>query len=908
MQKRLEQAALRTSVLYGFVAALWILLSDRVLVAVVSDPAAIGRLATYKGWAFVSVTALLLYATLRRQLWRWEQGIAERQRAEETVRESEDKYRTIFETTGTATVILEEDTTISLANTEFERLSGFSREEIEGKKSWTEFVVKDDLELMRKHHYARRDDPDSAPRNYEFRFLNRQGSVRDILLSIALIPGTNKTVASLLDITESKRAKEELRRSEQQMAILNQIANIFLTLPGEEMYGEVLDVIRKELRSPLGVFGFIEDNGDLVIPSMTQEVWDQCQILDKSIVFPSSTWGDSLWGKAIREKRPFSSAGPLRTPEGHVRIDNFLAMPIVFQNETIGLMSVANKEGGYTEEDKNLLQSIVFNISPILHARLQRDRQELKRKYAEEQLRQLTYRQEILLGAIPDIVMEGDTNKVYTWANPSGYAFFGDDVIGKEAAKYFVREQDACAKVQNLFSGDSSLFYVESWQRRKDGENRLLAWWCKRLKDCEGRVSGTLSTARDITDLPRTEEALQESDKKSKRMAQETAIIAEIGRIVSSTLDVDSVYERFAQTAGKLLDFDRISINIIDWEKNTVNIAYSWGTEVEGRNSKDMIPFIGSGTEEVFRTRKSVFIQTEDENELANRFPGYLPNFKAGIQSALFTPLFIRDEVIGSLSFLSKRPRAYADRDRELGEYIGYQIAGAIANAQLYLERMKAEDRILASLREKEVLLKEVHHRVKNNLQIISSLINLQSRNVQDPRALEVLRESQNRVRSLALVHERLYRSSDLSRVDFGEYIRNMVSSLFSSYSSLAQGVAYEIDAGETLVGVDLAIPCGLVLNELISNALKHAFPDGKRGKVFISFHRRGDGPYVLRVKDNGVGFPPGLDILKTETLGFQLVHTLTRQLAGSLELNREGGTEITFTFGDGDPAGGKHG
>ncbi len=117
-----------------------------------------------------------------------------------------------------------------------------------------------------------------------------------------------------------------------------------------------------------------------------------------------------------------------------------------------------------------------------------------------------------------------------------------------------------------------------------------------------------------------------------------------------------------------------------------------------------------------------------------------------------------------------------------------------------------------------------------------------------------------------------------------------------------------EVDAEEIYLGVDLATPCGLILNELTSNALKHGFPEGRRGKISISFHRRGKGRFVLRVRDDGVGFPPGLQIGHTETLGLQLVDALTRQLAGTLELNREGGADFTLTFGDGDPAGGKHG
>lgn len=146
--------------------------------------------------------------------------ITDRKKLEEALRESEDKYRTILETTGTATVIIDEDTTILLANTEFEKLCGYSKEEIEGKKSWTEFVVKDDLEQMRSYHHMRRCDPNSAPRNYEFRFLDRQGNVRNIFLTIGVIPGTKKSIVSLLDITESKRAEEALKESEKRYRLL----------------------------------------------------------------------------------------------------------------------------------------------------------------------------------------------------------------------------------------------------------------------------------------------------------------------------------------------------------------------------------------------------------------------------------------------------------------------------------------------------------------------------------------------------------------------------------------------------------------------------------------------------------------------------------------------------------------
>ena len=170
------------------------------------------------------------------------------------------------------------------------------------------------------------------------------------------------------------------RSSECRQTILDQIFLIFLTIPDEEMYGRVLDIILQATKSRFGIFGYIGENGDLVIPSLTKDVWTACRISDKSIIFPADAWGESLWGKAVREQKPFISDGPFNIPKGHIQIENFLTSPIVFGKKTIGLTSVANKEGGYTEEDRNLLAVIGNRISPILNARLQRDIEERERK------------------------------------------------------------------------------------------------------------------------------------------------------------------------------------------------------------------------------------------------------------------------------------------------------------------------------------------------------------------------------------------------------------------------------------------------------------------------------------------------------------------------------------------------
>ena len=212
-------------------------------------------------------------------------------------------------------------------------------------------------------------------------------------------------------------------------------------------------------------------------------------------------------------------------------------------------------------------------------------------------------------------------------------------------------------------------------------------------------------------------------------------------------------------------------------------------------------------------------------------------------------------------------------------------------------ERKRAENQIKASLAEKEVLLREIHHRVKNNMQIVSSILNLQAGSVKDPAALECLRGSQSRIRSMALVHEKLYRSSDFSRIDFGEYVRSLVTALFQSCRTDSNQVRLDFKAEAVFLDINTAIPCGLVTNELIVNALKYAFPEGRSGVVKIRLRPLGKDEYRLVISDNGVGFPKDLDFRNTESLGMQLVTLLVGQLDGTINLKRKGGTTFDIVF-----------
>jgi PAS domain S-box-containing protein len=212
-------------------------------------------------------------------------------------------------------------------------------------------------------------------------------------------------------------------------------------------------------------------------------------------------------------------------------------------------------------------------------------------------------------------------------------------------------------------------------------------------------------------------------------------------------------------------------------------------------------------------------------------------------------------------------------------------------------ERMLHDQRVRASLREKEALLKEIHHRVKNNLQVVSSLLGLQSRAMIDPKMRKMFRDSQDRIHSMALLHESLYQSQNLSQIDFPVYIRQLAAHLFHSYGVAAERIHLRTDLEELLLHLDAAVPCGLIINELISNSLKYAFPDGREGEIRVQLHGLSDGTTRLIVSDNGVGLRADVDWVSTRSLGLRLVRTLAQQLGAQIEVNSSAGVEVQLAF-----------
>ena len=210
----------------------------------------------------------------------------------------------------------------------------------------------------------------------------------------------------------------------------------------------------------------------------------------------------------------------------------------------------------------------------------------------------------------------------------------------------------------------------------------------------------------------------------------------------------------------------------------------------------------------------------------------------------------------------------------------------------------RAEAQIRASLLEKENLLREIHHRVKNNMQVVSALLILQSKKTKDLKILEMFRESEHRIKTMALIHEKLYQSRSFGTIDLAEYLTRLIQYLFRSYEERSSRVTLEMDVQDISLDIDTALPCSLIINELVSNSLKYAFPDGKGGKICIRVTKDDGSLFTLEIRDNGVGLPAGLDLERTETLGLRLVHGLAvNQLGGSIEMGKGKGTSFIIRF-----------
>ncbi|WP_424358372.1 PAS domain S-box protein [Methanocella sp. MCL-LM] len=485
---------------------------------------------------------------------------------------------------------------------------------------------------------------------------------------------------------------------------------------------------------------------------------------------------------------------------------------------------------------------------------LQRSREKL---YANEQ----KFRS--LVENINDIVMELDSKFEFTYISPNVKTILGyepGEVLGRRIHDLTSSEEIARLKNMStqLLTAGQPIALINIEVINKEGQIVDMEFSGTRILDSQGNIIGFHGVARDVRERRKVERTL--------RKWADIFHLARIPITISAhdDLKLDMVNPAFFQLYG----YDAGDLNSMRFEE-VFDPGY------RGDLARHLVLADAEG-HHVFESRHV--------RKDGSSFPAIvdISAVKDALGDLLYRVINVQD-----ITEQKKAEEALREAYEEL------MISNRALHAEI-AERKKVQQQIMASLTEKEILLKEIHHRVKNNLQIISSLLNLQSTSLNKESAA-AFRESQNRIKSMALIHEKLYQSRDIAHIDFGEYAGSLTAYLARSYTS-NPGVNISIDIRDISLGIDQAIPCGLIINELVSNSLKYAFKDGRSGEIKVNLTIEA-GKYVLVVSDDGAGLPEGFDFRDSPSLGLQLVNTLVEQIEGTINMDSERGTKFTITF-----------
>jgi PAS domain S-box-containing protein len=606
----------------------------------------------------------------------------------------------------------------------------------------------------------------------------------------------------------------------------------------------------------------------------------------------------------------------------------------------------------FTEEDRDMLR--IF--SQRIGMEIERQKQLTERKRIEEALMEREERLHILIDAIPDIVFFKDARGRHQLANKAFEEVFGmrrEDVLGKAVEEILPPAvAEHCRKSDEVAMGNKKPVRGEEQATDKDGNRVILDTIKVPLYDESGNASGLVVVARDVTERKRTEDALKNSHDRFNTVldsldyfvyvshfdtyeilyinkAVEDRFGDVVGNVCWKTFQVGQTGPCEGCPCGELLDADGNPAGEIVREDFNEHLcrwyelrdrAIKWvdGSIVRVGIVSDITE--RKEAEEALRLFSHVMDEAPDgihivnldgtitySNKATEGIYGYTADEVKGryVDEFNVDPEFGIREVIPAIQKTGRWAGEVMVRHKDGREFPVWLTTSIVKNVEGepiamvgiirdITERKEAEELTKASLKEKELLLREIHHRVKNNMQIISSLLNLQSRHVKDADDAELFRESQDRIRAMALVHEELYRSKDFSCIDLGSYIGNLTRSLCRSYSISGSRVVINADVHQVDMNISTAIPCGLIINELVSNSLKHAFPDGRKGEIRVSLKNLGEEEFELTVSDNGVGMSHDPDLDESETMGLQLIKGLAeQQLNGRIEVDMANGTEF---------------
>ncbi|MEM7162609.1 MAG: histidine kinase dimerization/phosphoacceptor domain -containing protein [Bacteroidota bacterium] len=508
------------------------------------------------------------------------------------------------------------------------------------------------------------------------------------------------------------------------------------------------------------------------------------------------------------------------------------------KNKESVLIRISNKsksKGAERALNERVRAVLAEEINKVLKHEIQ------QHKITQEKLYEAQLFTRSIIESSLDMIIAVDKNDKITEINRAGLRLFGyepEEIIGKTSRMLYAFDieheivQNAIMKHGN-YSGE-----IQNIDKKGNTFSSLLS--ASRLIDNRGDIVGSMGVSRDITEAKKQEEELH------KQSAKINAIFESTSHIIWS---VDKQF------------------NITSFNKNFetfIKRHFSYRLK-EGTNLARDIKKLKGIFEEIMRSE-------------------YQKSFKENKQVFELELNGKKDQKEWVEVFLSP---IYSENGRVI------EVSG-IAN--YITDKKTAESQIIDSLKEKEVLLQEVHHRVKNNLQVISSILNLQSSYVKDKNSLDILRESQNRIKSMSFIHESLYQTKDFSQVDFEDYITGLTKNLLYSYSVISNQAALDLEVEKVYLSLDQAIPCGLIVNELVSNALKYAFPGEEKGTIRLKIREK-NSVVSMEISDDGIGLPKGFEINKSDSLGLQLVSTLTKQLDGEIKISSKKGTKYLIKF-----------
>jgi len=556
---------------------------------------------------------------------------------------------------------------------------------------------------------------------------------------------------------------------------------------------------------------------------------------------------------------------------------SILCMPLLHQGQVIGLLYLENNltPGAFTPDRLEMLHALAGQAAIAL----ENARQAEALRQAEAKYRR------IFEQALEGIFQTTPDGRLLT-ANPALAQMAGctsPETLLAHVTSITEAYVDSQRRVELLHlleqHGEARNFEAEMY--RKDGSTMWVSMNVRRVQTTEGTMyfEGFI---QDITERRRAEaeqrkqEALRQAhDELERRVRQRTAALAKANADLRA-----EVAERQRAEAALRENLSLVQA-IIEGTTDAIFVK-----DLQGRYvmiNAAGARFLGKPVEEILGKDDTVLFSPDTAEAII-----------AGDRHVLRSGTTQTYEDVGTSMGIT---RTYLSTK---GVYRDQQgtVIGLFGIARDITERKQTDERIKASLHEKEVLLKEIHHRVKNNLQIISSLLSLQARYLKVPQAQDALDDSKNRVKSIALLHELLYQSKDIARIDFAQYIKSIILQLFHAYDVDVDRVTFEINADNRVLEIDAAIPFGLIINELVSNSLKHAFPGSRRGKISIELSCDGGGICKMIVGDNGIGFPKDVNLRTMNSLGVKLVIMLIQQLSGTIVLDQTAGARFTFTFG----------